>query len=962
MSFTVSMVIDGDASRALQAMEAANRGAQGLGRGIAGLTQAQTTARGATSNLAQATARMEQSLRSTTSAAARMPPPIDQIAASTGRLVREQARLRPVTQAATTATNRFAGAMRNTASNVALMHGPLGGVASRFSNLATIFTRMPPLIAAVTVAVTALTFASTAGIRTFAEYERQLLTVEQVIRATGGAAGRTTEDIDRMALQIARGTLASARDVRAAAAQVLTFRAITGDTFDRTLVLAQDLAAVGFGSVEQAAVQLAKALEDPEQGLAALRRVGVSFSASQMELIRNFMETGRVAEAQNAILAQVEAQVGGAGAAAGSGLAGSFDALTGATGRWFELVGQRLADAIGLQGALQGIADGIEAVNERLDPGEETRLEMMRETARTIVELRAELERLENDPRTLADPMTTGFQRADLQAQIVAHRAALDEMLAAEKAAQAERARIDAQAAEEDRRRREERIESVLDEERRKLEAVGQTIVQREIDQALRQAGVTLAQEEGQEIARVITQRHEEAAAIAASAAEQEAANRAAEAGRQRVQDLIASLQNELSVMQASDPVMRAMIGHRNALAGATWRQRAAVVALTSAMEKERRAQAFDAEIDRLAFDTSLQGMSELERRQAQARRRFGVEDGTAEADQLNESIRLNYEAEQARRARTSAQRGGARATQEEVSAASRLIHSLQAELDIMRELDPVAQEMIRHREALAEATDAERAQVRALIEELHREAAEREAMQERMQFFRDLTMRTFEDLIIQGRSFQEVMAGVARMIARAALEAALFGTGPMAALFGGGGGGGGGGLFGMLFGGLFRRADGGPIPAYAEGGNVQVGGRAMGALTGTGGPREDNILFWGSAGEYMVNARSAAKYRAILDAINEDRMPAFAAGGPLMRTTGAAETGRRAFDAPVLGAQPEGEVRRIELVLHVPEGVTVEQVGEIAAGVALTVQQGTAKAQAKALPGQLSTSQIRRG
>lgn len=380
---------------------------------------------------------------------------------------------------------------------------------------------------------------------------------------------------------------------------------------------------------------------------------------------------------------------------------------------------------------------------------------------------------------------------------------------------------------------------------------------------------------------------------------------------------------------------------------------------LVAAIEAEQRAQAFSSEIDRLQFETSIAGLSEVDRRIATAQRRFDVSADSPEGQKLAEEVRLNYEAEQARRARTAAQRGGARATQEEASAAARLIHSLQEELDILREIDPVAQEMIRHREALAEATETERDQVRALIEELHREAAEREAMQERMQFFRDLTMRTFEDLIIQGRSFQEVMAGVARMIARAALEAALFGTGPMAALFGGGGG---GGLFGALFGGLFKFADGGPIPAYAEGGNVQVGGRAAGALSGTGGPREDNILFWGSAGEYMVNARSAAKYRAILDAINEDRVPAFAAGGPLVRASGASDSGMRALNAPVTGMQPEGDVRRIELVLHVPEGVTVEQVGEIAAGVALTVQQGTAKAQAKALPGQLSTSQIRRG
>lgn len=958
MSFTVSMVIDGDASRALQAMEAANRGAQGLGRGIAGLTQAQTAARGGASNLAQATARLERSLRSTTSAAARMPPPINQIAASTARLVREQARLSPVTQAATTANNRFANAMRNTASNMALMHGPLGGVASRFSALATIFTRMPAPIAAVTVAITALTFASTAGIRTFAEYERQLLTVEQVIRATGGAAGRTTEDIDRMALQIARGTLASARDVRAAAAQLLTFRAISGDTFDRTMVLAQDLAAVGFGSIEQSAVQMAKALEDPQQGLAALRRVGVSFSTTQMELIRNFMETGRVAEAQAAILAQVEAQVGGAGAAAGGGLAGAFDALTGASGRWFELVGGNISDISRLEQIINWMARGVEGMNSAMsvDP----------DIAR-LRELRAERDNLvrllnTDDERSRWNPLTWGRdQEAGRRSLLDGINRVNDEILAIQRRMAREQEEIDRQAADVRAEAEEDRVDAVIRELQRELDAVSQSIVQRDIDAAARRAGVTEADAEYAVITDLVTRRHEEAAAIAASAAEQEASNRAAEAGRARVQDLIASLNAELAVLQASDPVMRTMIGHRNALASATAEQAAAVRDLVAAIEAEQRAQAFSSEIDRLQFETSIAGLSEVDRRIATAQRRFDVSADSPEGKKLAEEVRLNYEAEKARRARTAAQRGGALATQEEASAASRLIHSLQEELDILREIDPVAQEMIRHREALTDATEAERAQVQALIEELHREAAERDAMQDRMQMFRDVGMRTLDDLIIQGRSFQEVMAGVARMIARAAFEAAIFGTGPMARLMGGGTGGGGGGLLGLIFPAL-RRADGGPIPAYAEGGNVQLGGRAEGALSGVGGPREDNILFWGSAGEYMVNARSAAKYRAILDAINEDRMPAFAAGGPLMRGSGTQATQGRALDAPVTGAPPDDDIRRIEMVLHVAEGVTVEQVGEIAAGVALTVVQGTAKAQAKALPGQLSTSQIRRG
>lgn len=948
MSFTVSMVIDGDASRALQAMQAVEQSRQNMQRGIVGLVGAQNSARSSTTSLTQATQQMERSLRSSVAPAAILPPRLDAIAAAAGRAVRQQVRIAPAANAATVANNRFSTALRNTATNIALVDGPLGGVASRFSNLATLAGRMSAPILGVSLAITALTFATTAGVRSFSQYESQMLTVDQLIRATGGSAGRLSEDIDRMSLSLARGTLASARDVRAASAQVLTFRSITGDTFDRTLAAAQDLAATGFGSVEQSAVQLAKALEDPEQGLSALRRVGVSFTASQMEMIKNFNDTGRAAEAQNAILAQVEAQVGGAGAAAGAGLAGSFDALFGATSRWFELVGEKTAEAMGLKGALLAIADGIEAVNESLSPGEETRLANIQETARQLVNLRAELSRLENDPRTIADPQNTATQRADLLARIEEQRAALDQMTAYEigRAADRVQAQKDADAAQAQSAR--DRFEAVVSAQQRELDAISRTAAENDILTAQRAAGVEAASVEGQVIADLINKRYTEAEAVSMAAAEQEAANRAAETGRQRVDDLIGSLNTELAVLQAADPVMATMIGHRNTLASATREQAEETRQLVAAIEAEQRAQAFTSEIDRLQFETSVQGLSEVDRRIATAQRRLQVDPDSDQGAQLAEEIRQNYAAEQARRASEAATRGGTKAKKEDVDAASKLIQNLQTELDILRELDPAAQEMIRHREALKDATEAQRAQVRTLVDDLQREAQQREAMQANMELFKNVSMQAFDGLIMQGKDLQDVLAGVASMFARAAFEAMIFGSGPMSGVFGGGG--------------MFGRADGGDIPALADGGDLQVGGRAAGALTGVGGPREDNILFWGSAGEYMVNARSTAKYRHILEAINQDRMPAFADGGMLRPVAAASPAMLTPFDGAVTATGADGPVQRIELVVTAAEGVTIEQVGEIAAGVAMTIQQGTSRAQQKAMPGQLSSAQMRRG
>lgn len=71
--------------------------------------------------------------------------------------------------------------------------------------------------------------------------------------------------------------------------------------------------------------------------------------------------------------------------------------------------------------------------------------------------------------------------------------------------------------------------------------------------------------------------------------------------------------------------------------------------------------------------------------------------------------------------------------------------------------------------------------------------------------------------------------------------------------------------------------ADGG-LPAFANGTPSRL---QPGLIRGAGTGRSDSILARVSNREFITNARSTAKYRDILEAINEDRLPAFAAGTP---------------------------------------------------------------------------------
>ncbi|WP_306358702.1 MULTISPECIES: hypothetical protein [unclassified Nocardia] len=59
-------------------------------------------------------------------------------------------------------------------------------------------------------------------------------------------------------------------------------------------------------------------------------------------------------------------------------------------------------------------------------------------------------------------------------------------------------------------------------------------------------------------------------------------------------------------------------------------------------------------------------------------------------------------------------------------------------------------------------------------------------------------------------------------------------------------------------------------------------GAATGGPITGPGTGTSDEIPIWVSNGEYVINAASTEKHRDLIEAINEDRIPRFATGGPV--------------------------------------------------------------------------------
>ncbi|MBI4968171.1 MAG: phage tail length tape measure family protein [Rhodospirillales bacterium] len=214
--------------------------------------------------------------------------------------------------------------------------GHLEGFAGNLGGVGFAMLRLGPIGLAAGAALGGMFMALGKGLHEMETAQQSLLRLEAVLKATGHASGLTGQELNDLADAMEASTMATAEGVMDASSVLATFRSVSGDTFLRAIKAAQDLSAVFGQDLRSSAVQLGKALEDPVEGITALKRVGVTFTASQREMIAAMVEAGDVAGAQVLILETLERQVGGAGAAEAKGLTGATHHLKSAWGNLLE--------------------------------------------------------------------------------------------------------------------------------------------------------------------------------------------------------------------------------------------------------------------------------------------------------------------------------------------------------------------------------------------------------------------------------------------------------------------------------------------------------------------------------------------------------------------------------------------------------------------------------------------------
>jgi hypothetical protein len=196
------------------------------------------------------------------------------------------------------------------------------------------------------------------------EAQKQAAQLNAVIKSTGGIAGVSADEIDKMAASLQRTTVFGDDAVKSAASLLLTFTNIRGEVFRNTLPAITDLATAMGTDLNSAAIQVGKALNDPIKGVSALQRVGVSFSAAQKDVIKNLVETNRLAEAQGVILKELNVQFGGSAQAARNTLGGALTALQNS---WNDLFEVTQDSSEGIIGAINSLTDSLPEVRRKFD-------------------------------------------------------------------------------------------------------------------------------------------------------------------------------------------------------------------------------------------------------------------------------------------------------------------------------------------------------------------------------------------------------------------------------------------------------------------------------------------------------------------------------------------------------------------------------------------------------------------
>jgi hypothetical protein len=206
--------------------------------------------------------------------------------------------------------------------------------------------------------------------QSLARIERINAQTAQTIRSMGNASNISAKEVESLAGSLEALTATEAETIQEGANLLLTFKNISNqagegnDIFNQTTAAMVDLARAMGTSASGEAIRLGKALNDPIRGVASLTRVGVSFTEEQRNQIKALQQSGDLMGAQKIILAELQQQFGGSGAAFAQTFTGQLELM----GHELGTIGEEATMSVmpALQGMLTELRELIPIIGPQL--------------------------------------------------------------------------------------------------------------------------------------------------------------------------------------------------------------------------------------------------------------------------------------------------------------------------------------------------------------------------------------------------------------------------------------------------------------------------------------------------------------------------------------------------------------------------------------------------------------------
>lgn len=149
-----------------------------------------------------------------------------------------------------------------------------------------------------------------AAVKRMEEMRKLSAQVDQALKNSGNSARTSAQEIEAWGDRLEARTGRQAEEIMAVSTNLASY-GFSRQAFFRSLSLADDMSAAWGGDMKQNLEGLARALAEPEKGLAMLTKRGITFTDEQKKMIAAFVQTNDLAGAQGVVFDALEAQVKG---------------------------------------------------------------------------------------------------------------------------------------------------------------------------------------------------------------------------------------------------------------------------------------------------------------------------------------------------------------------------------------------------------------------------------------------------------------------------------------------------------------------------------------------------------------------------------------------------------------------------------------------------------------------------